>query len=711
MISLSSCEDVFDTKDPGQNPDTEAQTYYMAIQIANTDDVSTRAGEYYFDSDAADYVKWTPDIFNRGLPSERAIGGSGNYAFIFDEKGDNKGNLLTKMIWKAPESEETGPDYTTAYETLYVTMTEDDIKDNLKQGRILIVLNASSDLVTKIQDSNSIPDAYAALKALTVEANTTDADQTSFLYNKNNGTEYFTMSSSMIVKTAEGTREVVPAVTGSLNFYKSRMEAKENPISLYVERLQAKHTLLFQQGDELKFFGSGSQGEAGGKKYVPSSSIIYDESNTEWEPSTSNTKLKYVTSYNRHSSIQAAEADKSQVYKEGDWKVNITGWAPNGLEKSEYLFKNLEDYKDTGTDYFSGWIPTNENKDYRNYWAQDLNYSTSAEWLYPNQYRKVDYLPVTESFTNTYEDYTSDNKTPILNYYYYSSLAKRAVHQYTPENTFNQALLQESPSKGTKYDNGLEMRVGTHIIVTAQLLINKDEDDSDGGIDESVYSNDPTDGFISNVKTKYHMNGIYWLEDAYKEYVGEYLAYWMLTDENQKVENIGPNDGYFYVNEAGSYRLAKGSDFDITKAYIRGGDGYVCITPHKAQDNSVTKIYRKNGERYEEILSEQFNKLVYEHEEYMAGCYNEGRMYYPIAIKHNTLGTTGATGTHGVVRNHWYFFTINKVVSPGTPVSVPDQPIIPNNEPEYSGLGVDLQIIDWHNVNVDTDVSGQRPRN
>ena len=86
-------------------------------------------------------------------------------------------------------------------------------------------------------------------------------------------------------------------------------------------------------------------------------------------------------------------------------------------------------------------------------------------------------------------------------------------------------------------------------------------------------------------------------------------------------------------------------------------------------------------------------------------------MYYAIPIRHNLNSqsyeedpvTEIRTGDYGVVRNTWYRMTLNSVLKPGTPVDDPDQPIIPNPEPDDKSLGVEVEIIPWRTVDIKVD--------
>ncbi len=84
----------------------------------------------------------------------------------------------------------------------------------------------------------------------------------------------------------------------------------------------------------------------------------------------------------------------------------------------------------------------------------------------------------------------------------------------------------------------------------------------------------------------------------------------------------------------------------------------------------------------------------------------EGKVYYFIPIKH--LGSDGSLAQYGIVRNHLYNITLDKIVGFGTPVYDPDQiidPTVPVDENTY--LAAKINVLQWRvvNQNVDLDYS------
>ena len=84
----------------------------------------------------------------------------------------------------------------------------------------------------------------------------------------------------------------------------------------------------------------------------------------------------------------------------------------------------------------------------------------------------------------------------------------------------------------------------------------------------------------------------------------------------------------------------------------------------------------------------------------------EGNVYYFIPIKH--LGNANTLAEYGIVRNHLYNITLDKIVGFGTPVYDPDQiidPTVPVDENTY--LAAKINVLQWRvvNQNVDLDYS------
>lgn len=714
----ASCSNdaIVSTADNGS--DSEAAAYYLAIKIFDTSDGAAMETRAAFDSDDNDFTGEDGNVFNKGLEAEKAIydnyaNGMPNFIMLFDKKGDKIGDLLhIKPLLteetKNPEKEKDN----SSYSLFVATLSEDDVlrydMENRGISKVLLVLNASDYIRQKLNSLTQYDDIYRLNMA------ETDATNTDFLYlDVDNTTRYFTMSSSMVVKTTkaeDGTesKSVVAATESDAlqnHLQPTKELARQNPFKMYVERAQSKYTVLFNKKNDdtsVQYYFDNTGATSG--KYIPVTHLIYEYSDEQkdFTPNADNQGLRYVTKYSRNSSVSVR--NKVEVKTAKGWKVNIAGWGVNALEKNEYLFKQIDPSAKVSEDYFNGW--ESSKYPYRNYWAEDKNYS---DGVYPDQYREVLAWNGNNEL-KTDPSVKTGTKDATLNYFNFEELNKKAPHQYSPENTFNTKVFGENADLTEAYESKAFLRTGTHIIVAAQLLLDGFDVD-----DNKNHYADPAigpDGLVTSVADKLYMNGIYWSKEAYQEYVAEYLAYWMLTDENQTEDKFGPNDGNFYVQDNNGYRLAKGADFELKAANIKGGDGWVYLSPNDGVTLYTKTTDEEGHDKYVAIKSEKYKNLAYEHQDLMAGHFTNGRMYYAVPVEHNKRASKDpiiATGDYGAVRNHWYSFTVNNIFSVGTPVDDPDEPIIPNPEPKNPGLGVEINIINWHKVSTGVDISSQRP--
>lgn len=683
LTGLASCRNPM--QDSPDTPGTKGDTF-MAVRIYDTEEggQGTRTGENdtqhdsnYKDVGSKDYV------FNKGLEAEKAIWSdfdlfetTPHFMFFFDEAGNILGDALRLSKYNPSNTnmDEDAEDYS-SFTTLIASTKEDDPVLQFAKGKVLVVLNASKELSALLKSVST----YDTMLGLIRGPGSAYSDD--YLYLDDNDTRYFTMSSSMIVKDDD---KVEPANGGTIIWYKTENEALQNPsYEMYVERMQVKYTVIFKQGGKQYYFGTETDKDD--YTYHPvNTNLVFTSTDDLVREAAGNLKLRYVTSYRRSESIGERQNLTVDV---ADWKVNVIGWGVNALERQEYLFKQLSaagNYWKVGLDWKGG-----SYSDRRTFWAEDVNYGSGE---YPDQYRTVDDGSSVKGLADV---------TPALDYFDFPTLAKKDTHQYSPENTFSTELFGGKLKEA--YDSKAYLRVGTHVIVAAQLLI-------EGFDDADAYTSfDEKNGLSVGATDKYYMNGIYWTEEAYKNYVAEYLAYWMLEESNKKW--YGSVDGNFYVQDGTEYRLATGADFRTESAFIKGGDGYVRVIPDKElYVKTVEDTYTKLGENG----THDYATLASDHPEYMAAHFSAGRMYYAIPVKHNLSAVSGnsiTTGDYGAVRNHWYFFEINGIAAPGTAVDVPTQEIVPNNEPQEIGLGVDVRVLDWHKIETDVDVSGQpRPQ-
>ena len=691
VLSLWACSQMPDDIPDVPEPDVPIPEGFIGIQLKDAEATSTRADDTHREyNDRYEYFEW----FNKGTADERAImdNSANNRVIFFNSDYSYFGSYGLKK-----------PAAVTSTSNIYVARTPLD-KDNVAYA--LVVLNV---------DENRILALEAQLEALGTDTSAVDfvlsylfevdtEEPESLAQAKDGDKKYFTMAST--VYRAEDTNEVavLTPLKGQV-FFETEEEAikSENLTTFYVERVLAKYTLLISDKDGNKRFNEYD------------ARIIVNGAN----------KLKVRQEY--------APTDGLAKDVMTDWKINVVNWGLNGLEKNTYLVKRLlepaDDKKYPWTingNFFTGW---NSPELYRAYWSVDENYSDGK---YPDQYRQALDVDGVKAATenNIYSDgYTAEDGLTrgdyTLIYKPYEAYKDLTENKYSLENTFDPKIISEQDIKTKPW-----LRCGTHIIMTAQFII----DEIDKGID--LKGSQP--GFIPGVKDKYFSNGMYWSEKALKEQAVATLMtniyYNKKGDENRIKNVIGEGTVEFINTEEhtldddapisasigdGEPVVLKHEDlaenaekyFEFAPAFIKGGDGWVTL---KKKDD--VKLYARYVEKAtgniteKELSEEQIVSYIYRFTN-LAKHYKEGRMYYALPVRHNLESvsfrndpvTDVRMGDYGAVRNTWYRLTITSIQVPGTPVDDPDQPIIPNPEPDDKSLGVEVEVIPWRTVQIEVD--------
>lgn len=667
-LCLQGCRDVAlspepEVEVPGGGIEDSA-TGWFAFTINETNPGTKADIHKEYDDDYSHY-EW----FNRGTSDERAIidDAASNRVLFFNTDGSFYGSAkLTKVG--------TGKD------NIFVGRQPSSVP--VMPTRFLAVVNGDPARLDALDVDLDAAGAGALDLALNYLQELDPEDPESEAAYEG----YLTMSSSMWQTEDDELIDGV-LIKDDFHFFETREEAllPENLLTFHVERVVAKVTVRVREG-ELSF----GKGDA----------IVLEGAS----------KVKVRMEY------QTAEGVDKDVIS--TWRANLASWGINGTEKNTYLFKRLEDNPSTsypwhiGTQYYSRWSAFLL---YRSYWAVDENYYTG---FYPDQYRiALDEDGVEAGSTKTVYDptYSSDEGLVqadyTLIYRSYEAFGTRADNKYAVENTYDEVVLSDE-----EYNTRPWLRCGTHVILTAQLIIDEVDKDLDlTAVDEH--------GFIKGVEDKYFSNGMYWSHKALIEqavatlvsniyhnnpqapirdvFTGEDVEFIDNDEKNPLVDN-GPvvaEDGVaISADNAHDY-------FELTPAFIKGGDGWVTI---RLKDGHTLSAKHADG-TLTEITESQLVSYIYRFTN-LARHFTEGRMYYALPIKHNVDSKNFekglekvSTADYGFVRNHWYRLTINEVLLPGTPVDDPDQPIIPNNEPDDKSLGVNVEIIPWHIVDIHVD--------
>lgn len=681
---------------PGGNASGAAG--YIAIKLGATDEnkaeAKTRVDINKEYDDNFQHYEW----FNKGTKDERAIINREecNRILIFYDNNSFYGSARMQMQKKTDDG------------TIFLAQQPDVPQGAMEPTKFLVVINGDPTRLDAVEaalqgaGTNAVKTALYYLNEVTSEE---DAETTAMCDG------YFTMSSSIYMKDAQiieslddDEDRLITGVTekADFRFYDTPEEAlrPENLLTIYVERILAKFTVRVQDG-EMKF-----------SENVPI--IIRGE-----------TSVKVREYYQRTES-----GDKDVV---SGWRVNLANWGVNGVEKNTYMFKTL--VKEPAGNYpwrietdFYGYgqrtTAWNEPRLFRSYWAIDENYDTG---FYPDQYRQaldrdddgnmydIEAATGNNIYSDGYDGELTKNDYTLI-YRSYNAFGERLDNKYSVENTFDASVMANKDLTTSPW-----LRCGTHIIITAQLIIDE--------LDKEVVARPTIDenGFIAGVSDKYFSNGLYWSETALiQNSTATLLSNIYYSDADNGLPNVlspsktrenvtlvnydeynNPLDEESPIVDENNTPLTVENAldyFELAPAFIKGGDGWVTL---HLKDGK--KLYANHVSGREAITDEQLVSYIYRFTN-LSKHYSEGRMYYALAVKQNLDSKnfereTGAvdTGDYGVVRNHWYRLTVNSVLNPGTPVDDPDQPIIPNPEPDDKSLGVEIEVIPWHVVDIHVD--------
>lgn len=593
--------------------------------------------------------------FSQGVESELALSGEANHYVIFYGESENLPlAIATLESLSRDDADDPGKNTSVVLATIAGTYEEDQIDVIFSFRDCIVILN------TSIKPDELMNMSKSELLGLTVD---------SPYFVSKEGKKYFIMSNALY---AEGNKRVLATEFDPSQVYNSYMEAIEQAwkgnaaVTAHVERIAARLSLSF---------ANSAYNAPGAVR--------------DFEPK------------NNDMTVFSHMVDNIPYYSEGryKYKVRITGWGLNGLERSSYLFRNFDPAKN----YFAGWSTPNYK---RVFWSEDLNYEKDT---YPWQYRKV----IDKSGIPVYQkDNPDDEDGNILLNLTYNELNSNKFtdkYAYAPENTYNfsdrtfMGMLNSEPG----------IIAGTHMVVCAELLTN-------AGSDPNVYE---------AYDTYRDRNGNFYISDRecfeamvsiFNNILGSHsslkFTYW--DWEHGNVERT------LYANTKGDYALYLG-DMRLTPenikkisgelfapAEFKGGDGK-CILwlddlTIKA-GNQELQIYSNldevnpdNNVWYRTATVNDIKSLIFEH---TGGLdhYRDGKMYYsiPIGLVRNdgaSSDTSTAYDVEGVVRNASYEVVIQEVQGLGAPVDNPDQPVIGCERSTKDNLFVTFKILDWHPI-------------
>lgn len=345
--------------------------------------------------------------------------------------------------------------------------------------------------------------------------------------------------------------------------------------------------------------------------------------------------------YNITSTVAGEENKGESNVAATDLYIKLLGWKLNATANKSYVVKNISTAWTNDNLGITNW---NDATNHRSYWGMSFNYGNT-----------------TYSYPSNANDYSETNTYPLTYYSLNNDLKDLNKSDYCAENTNTSEIVSAHfPSAVTS------------ILLKAQIC------DKDG----------------NEITSYVRYNGVLYKEDAFLEYV---LS-------NLKANN---NLNYYYKED----ETVK----QIDKTFVKlenASDGIVKVVFNNSESTTIYSGQECTTEATEDEISTLNGKLA--DASNGANGYKGGLMYYNIPIEHlnNVDITTNESGKetipeakYGVVRNHHYVVTINKLEKLGKGIFDPYEIIIPNDDDKDTYyVGADINILSWKLVNQNVDL-------
>lgn len=324
--------------------------------------------------------------------------------------------------------------------------------------------------------------------------------------------------------------------------------------------------------------------------------------------------------------------------------VELLGWKLNATAKRSNMMKNIDA---SWTDRFGSdakGFTWNDEGNFRSYWGKSYNYGLAdANGTYP-------------------DDFSAIKTTDFLDYVNLNDPVDLGKSSYCAENTNTGEIVSANfPSAVTS------------VLLSAKVC------DKDGNALDLV-----------------RYNGVLYTKTAFLNYVlnvvntQNKLNYWTTTD-NQSYTQIDSKFVKLENVSDGVVKVVFAKPANVDKIYSKGTDGvtYTEVTDFTALDEALAEVATD------------------------AVGYAGGLMYYNIPIEHlNEDVITEVEGEktipeakYGVVRNHHYVITINKLENMGHGIFNPNEEIVPGDEDkETYYVGADINILSWKIVEQNVDL-------
>lgn len=460
--------------------------YYITLKLKPSSDTFTRAEE---DNKI--------DNFQPGLHAiEHAISPDAyNFAIFFDEHDDyiscaDLYSVNEIAAWEDGNTTTNVPSSESTYKCRFYGFAHS------QPAKVLVVVNAPKKIYDQVTDFPGWNLEEVMKNQVWNEPGILNFDNNGDLINDNAGkvhisdprnnlgfyTEgsgaskvmYFTMTNSTyLTKNNDGSFKINCAQEfpeGSITTDPSEIK-NLTPVTIYLERMVSKFNLT-------PAFDV--------KKYIPTSAQALDV-------------CRYI--------------DGELTYSSYNWGIQLLAWGLNGLETSNYIFKNIPYQGEELTSslrnlYNSGW---NSAYNHRCFWSEDPHYykDPTGKYEYPWQFddardqydsRHQEYYGNFHSYDDTSNNFAlayypfqwfcsygdgsdsfMDKDGNIVSEYNYEG---NTLTFYTPENTFVPGLTVDLSRGSRAYE-----LAGTHVILCARLLLPNGEGTEYQAFDGNLYRN------------------------------------------------------------------------------------------------------------------------------------------------------------------------------------------------------------------------------
>lgn len=344
--------------------------------------------------------------------------------------------------------------------------------------------------------------------------------------------------------------------------------------------------------------------------------------------------------------------NQNQIAAE-DLYVELLGWKLNATAKDSRMVKNINENWNNTAEGSLGFV-WNNSTDHRSFWGMSYNYG-KTDGNYPTSYSgatNCKYL----NYVNL-KDETGN------------ALVKLGKDAYCAENTNTSALVTANfPSAVTS------------VLLKARIC------DSEGTpldlvrFNGVLYKKATFIDYILNVmkaKNKWNV----WVETtpAQDEKPAQYAQ---LDESYVELANVGDGEVKIQLND-------KAKNATLYSKSVNGEE--TTMTPITSLDSINTDLATETAD---------------------AIGYTGGEMYYNIPIEHLNNSTIDTDGTipeakYGVVRNHHYEVTINKLENIGKGIFDPDEVIVPGKDDDSGNtyyVGATINILSWKLINQNVDL-------